>query len=190
MNYKNFAYSLVATAPVPADTGTSLIVTADQGTRFPAVPFYATVWQAGVMPSVTNAEIVLVTDVTSDTLTITRHQEGTSARVIVVGDQIGATITAATVETFKNLNIQIKTATYLLTSADDIVICNKASAMVINLPAASGSGKVFQIKNINTGAVTVTPDGADTIDEDVTVVLSQWDNVTIVDYAANVWAIL
>ena len=93
---KNFAYSLVATAPSPATTGTSLIVTAAQGAFFPAVPFNATIWPTASQPTNANAEIVRVTARATDTLTIVRQQEGTSARTIVVGDQIAATITQAT----------------------------------------------------------------------------------------------
>lgn len=93
---KNFAYSLVATAPSPATTGTSLIVTAAQGAYFPDVPFNATIWPTASQPTNTNAEIVRVTGISTDTLTIVRQQEGTSARTVVVGDQISATITAAT----------------------------------------------------------------------------------------------
>src|SRR5206468_2357178 len=51
-------------------------------------------WPAGDQPLVTNAEIVRVTAISGDTLTITRTQEGTTARAILVGDQIAATITA------------------------------------------------------------------------------------------------
>ncbi len=88
--YKNFAYSTVLTAPVPAASGTSLIVAAGEGAYFPTVPFNATIWPASVIPRPTNAEIVRVTLIVGDTLTITRTQEGTSARTIIVGDQISA----------------------------------------------------------------------------------------------------
>lgn len=94
--HANFAYSLVATAPSPAASGTSLVVTAGQGTLFPAVPFNATICPVGVVPTSTNAEIVRVTVRATDTFTITRTQEGSSARTVVVGDQIAATITAKT----------------------------------------------------------------------------------------------
>jgi hypothetical protein len=94
--HKNFAYSLVATAPSPATSGTSLIVTAGQGALFPAVPFNATIWPTAAQPITTNAEIVTVTDIVTDTLTIVRQAESTSARTVVVGDQIAATITLAT----------------------------------------------------------------------------------------------
>ena len=91
---KNFAYSLVATAPSPATSGTSLIVTTGQGSYFPATPFDATIWPAGVQPSNTNAEIVRVTNVSTDTLTITRAQYGTTAQSIAVGYQIAQTVDA------------------------------------------------------------------------------------------------
>lgn len=65
----------------------------------PAVPFNATVWPAGLQPTTSNAEIVTVTVVSTDTLTITRAQEGSSARTVIVGDQFAATVTAESVPT-------------------------------------------------------------------------------------------
>jgi len=91
---KNFAYSLVATPPSPATSGTSLVVTAGQGALFPAAPFDATIWPSGVQPLSTNAEIVRVTAVATDTLTITRAQYGTTAQSITTGYQIAQTIDA------------------------------------------------------------------------------------------------
>jgi len=91
---KNFAYSLVATAPSPATSGTSLVVTAGQGSYFPATPFDATIWPSGAQPTNTNAEIVRVTNVSTDTFTITRAQYGTTAQSIAVGYQIAQTVDA------------------------------------------------------------------------------------------------
>lgn len=91
---KNFAYSTVATAPSPAASGTSLVVQAGDGTKFPAVPFNATLWPVSSQPTTTNAEIVRVTGIATDTFTIVRAQESSSARTVVVGDQIAATITS------------------------------------------------------------------------------------------------
>lgn len=101
--HKNFAYSTVATAPSPASSGTSLVVAAGEGALFPAVPFNASVWPTGVQPLTTNAEIVRVTNIATDTLTITRTQESTSARAVVVGDQIAATITNKTLTDIEGL---------------------------------------------------------------------------------------
>lgn len=91
---KNFAYSLVATAPSPATSGTSLVVTTGEGARFPTPPFSVVISPANVRPSPSNSEIVRVTAVSTDTLTITRSQEGSSARTILVGDQISDNLTA------------------------------------------------------------------------------------------------
>jgi len=96
--HKNFAISLVATAPSPATTGTSLVVTGGEGTKFPAVPFNAVIWPTATLPTSANAEIVRVTNISTDTLTITREQESTTARTVIVGDQIAASITAKTLE--------------------------------------------------------------------------------------------
>lgn len=84
------ALSTVATAPSPASSGTSLTVASGQGSRFPAPPFMAIVWPAASQPLASNAEIVLVTAISNDTFTITRAQQGSSARSILVGDQVSA----------------------------------------------------------------------------------------------------
>ena len=92
--HKNFAYSVVATAPSPATSGTSLVVSSGQGTLFPVAPFNATVWPAGEPARASNSEIVRVTVKSTDTFTITRAQEGTTAKSVAIGWQIAATITA------------------------------------------------------------------------------------------------
>lgn len=90
--HKNLAYSTLAVSGTSAATATT--VASGHGTRFPAVPFNATVWPSAAIPTPANAEIVRVTNRVSDVLTITRAQEGTTARALGVGDQIAATITA------------------------------------------------------------------------------------------------
>lgn len=94
--HKNFSYSTVATAPSPATTGTSLVFAAGGGALMPAPPFNMTVWPVSVQPLSSNAEIIRVTTIATDTATIVRQREGTTARTIVVGDQIAATITQKT----------------------------------------------------------------------------------------------
>lgn len=95
-NHTNLAYALVATAPSPAISGTSLVVTAGFGATLGTPPFNMVVWATGVAPTTSNAEIVRVTNISTDTLTITRSQESTSARTILVGDQIAVSMTAKT----------------------------------------------------------------------------------------------
>lgn len=94
--HKNLAVSTVATAPSPATTGTSLVVATGEGARFPTPPFNATIWPAVTQATPVNAEIVRVTNIATDTLTIVRIQEQTSARTVIVGDQIANTVTAKT----------------------------------------------------------------------------------------------
>lgn len=94
---KNFAYSTVATAPSPATSGLSLTVASGEGANFPTTPFDATIWPSGSQPTVTNAEIVRVSAISGDVLTIARAKQSSSARTVIVGDQIAATITAKTV---------------------------------------------------------------------------------------------
>lgn len=95
--HKNLAVSAVATAPAPAASGTSLIVTAGQGVLFPTPPFNCLVWPTGSAASFFNAEIIRVTGVSTDTFTIARAQEGTNARSIIIGDLIANVISAKTI---------------------------------------------------------------------------------------------
>ena len=98
--HTNLAYSTVATAPSPATTGTSLVVAAGEGTRFPdpatVGAYNVVVCAVDELPIPTNAEIVRVTAKSTDTLTIVREQESTTARTVVVGDAIFAAVTAKT----------------------------------------------------------------------------------------------
>lgn len=98
--HKNLAYSTVATPPSPATSGTTLTLATGEGSRFPNPgtdgDFNLTVWPANLIALPTNAEIVRCTARTGDVLTLARAQEGTTARSIVIGDQIAATITAKT----------------------------------------------------------------------------------------------
>lgn len=110
--HANFAISTVATAPSPASSGTSLVVQAGDGAKFPAAPFNCTVWPAGAQATQANAEIVRVTAISTDTFTITRAQESSSARSIVVGDQIALTITAKDLADLESLLYGLTQALY------------------------------------------------------------------------------
>jgi hypothetical protein len=87
--HKNFAVTQVVTPPSPANSGTSLTVTSGGGALLPAAPFNCVVYPTLTYPLSTNAEIVRVTSVVGDTLTIVRAQESSSARSILAGDTIG-----------------------------------------------------------------------------------------------------
>jgi len=132
----NFGYGVVATAPSPATSGTTLVLQTGQGALMPAVPFNGTVWAIGQLALVSTAEIVRVTTIAGDTLTITRAQEGSSARAIVVGDQFAATITAKTLQDVE-----------LLAKGGDVT--GPGSAAADSLTAFSGTtGKVLKDASI------------------------------------------
>lgn len=88
------------------------------------------------------------------------------------------------------LNTVTKTADYTATVNDDVIVANKATAITITLPAATGSGRRFIVKSIGVGACTIDGDGADTIDGAATAVLTQWDAAQLIDYASNAWIIV
>lgn len=94
---KNFAITTVATAPSPASTGTTLVVASGDGALFPdpstVGDFNVVIFPYGEQPDTANAEIVRVTGISTDTLTIIREQEDTSARTIIDGDVVMMGIT-------------------------------------------------------------------------------------------------
>jgi hypothetical protein len=143
---KNFAISTVATAPIPATSGVTVIVATEQGELFPAAPFNAVIWPIGTNPSSTNAEVVRVTVKVTDTLTVTRAQEGSSARTVIVGDQIMAGLTDKTLADIES-GIPVKAAgTDLDALTDDAeFITSKAVHDGHNVPhaAVDTSGKVL-----------------------------------------------
>lgn len=93
--HTNLAVSAVATAPSPATSGTSLVVTTGHGSSmFPAAPFYITVGATASTFTRSNAEVMRVTNKSTDTFTVVRAQGGTTARTVIVGDVVAATFTA------------------------------------------------------------------------------------------------
>lgn len=92
MALKDFATGTVLTAPSPATSGTSLVLNSGEGARMPATPFMATAHPDGSFPTLDNAEKILVTNVSTDTLTITRAQGSTTAKSIATTWRISAAI--------------------------------------------------------------------------------------------------
>jgi hypothetical protein len=140
--HTNLAISTVATAPSPPTTGTSLVVSAGTGGRFGAVPFNATIWPSNAVPTPLNAEIVRVTARTADTLTITRAQEGTTARAIGFGDQIAATVT---VKTLTDLETQAAIKDQANTFAASQTISADYGSWRLNQPTAPADGRLWSL---------------------------------------------
>jgi hypothetical protein len=146
--HKNLAYSSVQVAPSPASAGTSLTVATGHGARFPAAPFNCTAWAAGAIPIPTNAEIVRVTAVVGDVLTIVRAQEGTSARAIQVGDQIALTVT---VKTLTDIEAAIPSTAGLLSAVN--VSAGTTSNNLSALTFSNANGVSF---GLNGSVITAT----------------------------------
>jgi hypothetical protein len=147
--HKNFAVSLIATPPSPALSGASLVVTSGDGVKFPATPFNAVIWPSGV-PNVGNAEIVRVTAISTDTFTITREQESTTAKSPVAGWIIAANITAKAF-------IDIEAELSLLSSA--LVTPTFASGIYTVNAALSRSFSISDIEEDGYFNITNLPDG-------------------------------
>jgi len=101
--FKNFAKGTLSTGY--DGSATSIVLTTGHGAKFPAVPFNATWWNSTDYPDPSddpNVEIVRVTGISSDTFTITRAQDGTSASTKNIGGKtykLSAGLTAKTLNT-------------------------------------------------------------------------------------------
>lgn len=91
--HATLARATVAVAPAPVLTGLLLEVGAGEASVFPAVPFNCTIYPSDQFPTLANAEVVRVTNIAGDSLTITRAQEGTTAKNVAVGYLISNSIT-------------------------------------------------------------------------------------------------
>ena len=102
------------------------------------------------------------------------------------------TNTFSGVVTLNGLKLNVRTVTDSTTIAttDDILVCNKATAMTVTLIAATGTEQRFYIKNIGAGDVTVARAGSDTIDGETSQTVSQYACLEIVDSSTGVWSIL
>ena len=171
--HANFAYSTVATAPSPATSGTSLVVQAGNGALFPTAPFQAVLWPAGANPTSTNSEIVRVTAVATDTFTITRAQESTTAQTVVVGFQIAANITKkwfTDIETsIISRSINVISTSQTLGSAASTDYLYKMSGSTANttltMPTAAGNTNLYTIYNADFYSITINTTASQTIDK-------------------------
>lgn len=122
--HSNLALAQVVIGPSPALSGTTLTVTASLVSLFPATPFNATVYPAGVSPTYANAEIVRVTNISGTTLTITRAQEGTTAKAIAPGWNIANTASKKVFTDIENAMIQFVAAGGVSAPAPTVVFSN------------------------------------------------------------------
>jgi hypothetical protein len=88
-------YGIVATAPSPATSGTSLVLQTGQGANFPSGTFDVLLWAADTIPTMGTAEISRAS-VSGDTINFsgTRGKYGTTAQSVAEGWQVSQVFTA------------------------------------------------------------------------------------------------
>jgi len=148
---------------------TSMTLQAGEGAEFPSPTgvdsFRATLEDSGGL-----IEIVDVTNVTGDVLTIVRGREGTTGKVYIAGDVVELRVTQETLEAFiQSIDrpVSDKGSNYTMVEADRGSIINMTGAFTVSLPDAGTIPSNFWavVKNSHSTAITVDlTTGADTLD--------------------------
>jgi hypothetical protein len=160
--YANNAASRLAASIT--NVATSFSVTAGHGAKFPAISggnyFYAT-----LMDSAGNLEVVKVTARATDTFTVARAQEGTTARAYSVNDIVDLRITKLMLDDFKTDTRagNAATATALQTARTIGGVSFNGTAN-INLPGVNAAGN----QNTTGSAATLTTGRTIALTGDVT----------------------
>jgi len=85
--------------------------------------------------------------------------------------------------------IRVVTDTTAELASDGMIVCNKSTAMTINLLPAIGSGRTRQVANMGIGTVTVEGDAGDTISGELNQSVYTGSCLDILDYATGKWII-
>lgn len=157
--FSNNASATLASAITTSST--VITVTAGQGAYFPTLSgsdyFFAT-----LTDSSNNLEVVKCTARSGDSLTVTRAQDGTTARAYAAGDRIELRINAAAIDSKFDKeggtitgNLSVNGNTTLGDASVDSVTVNAATIAYANSPSISGNPTY-------TGNVTIGDVGTDT----------------------------
>jgi hypothetical protein len=141
------AYSTVQASSgiIGSSTGTTIIAASGDGAKF-AINQNITVWPAGTQATKANSEIMRITAIATDTLTVLRAQETTTPlATIAAGHQFANTITP---KSFTDIETAIPSS-----------LLGDASGIDTNLTATFGSGTIL-LKPIgtNTALTIASPD--------------------------------
>jgi hypothetical protein len=150
-----------------------------------------------------NEEIVHVTAIVGDTITIVRGQEGTTPQNWLAGDFAQNLITAGVLTSFlqaiANANTRIITLSgvFTMTTSDGSIGLLRTTALAPSstiLPSGAAVGAVFQIKdlvgNFQAFPVTVNAPGGQNISNLSSVVLNvNRQSATFQYFGSNVWSI-
>jgi hypothetical protein len=133
---------------------TTLTLTSGQGALFPTLGVGDYCWCTLVDTS-NNVEIIKVTARSTDTLTMTRGQDNTTAQAFAINDRLELRPTAALFAEFadKEALPTIKSANYTAVSGETILVT--AGSITITLPASPSAGNTVIMKD-GTGAASTT----------------------------------
>lgn len=143
--YTNNAASTLAAGI--SSVATSLSVAASAGALFPS-PSGGDVFYATLSDTAGNIEIVRVTARSTDTLTIVRAQDGTSARAWLAGDAVELRVTRAMLDDIKaDVQAALRAAANTFTNNQAVSVNNASAALSLTQagsgPAASLSGRLL-----------------------------------------------
>ena len=148
--HEEFALSSVLTPPSPGTSGTTLVLQSGDGAKFSsATPYNVTVWPAGTVATSANAEIVRVTGLTGDTMTVTRAQQGTTPQDITAGYHVAVTVNASTVTDVKGAVARCQANVYSVkdsafgAAGDGSTDDTAAIQAAINAANSAGGGCVY-----------------------------------------------
>jgi hypothetical protein len=87
-------------------------------------------------------------------------------------------------------NMSKVTADYAVLATDEILFCDSSSAITVTLPhLTDAASRVLEIKNQGAGAVTVSPEATEMIDDDTNdpITLEQYEALTIACDGSDWW---
>jgi hypothetical protein len=160
-------------------------------------------FSVAIDPDTQNEEIVFVTQINSDTLTIVRGQSGTSAISHTGGAAVKHVLVSEALNGFEaglNETIPLNTqtgTTYTLVAGDagDLVTLNNASPITLTVPlnssVAFATGTQITLTQIGAGQVTVAGAVGVTVNATPGLKLrTQYSAATLIKLATNSWILI
>lgn len=133
------------------------------------------------------ATVVAATDITTDSITLS-----TGETVDEISDEVGDSGGDTSLVTESGIRVGIRKFPYVeATSGGDIdetngtINCTANSFSLRLENAADVEGYIFRIKNSGTGEITITTRNSETIDDLLTLDLSQYESVTLQSTGSN-----
>lgn len=207
---KNFAIVTVSTGY--DSSATSIVLTSGHGAKLPSTFSYNLVWwnstDYGSPADDPNVEIVRITGLSTDTLTVTRAQEGTSAANHNTSGKTYKMMLGVTAKTITDIDSVMATIaqpinaqsgttyTFVLGDAGKLVTFSSSSATTVTIPTntsvAFPTGTHIDCMQIGTGKVTFAGASGVTINSKASnkAIGAQWVGVTLVKTGTDTWSLV